>query len=149
MVGRVTITRANPIGEHLRMYNNLKRNLGGFWHFPFSFCKYYCRFKACLQHLSVKTQKFQIKIVKIVIYFLSFRVKKANFSSTIGNALILLWKLNNMRQVFTRHISASDFFSINFLLKWLPKSSNSHTQTIVASGHKDKDLGSYRSFIIL
>jgi hypothetical protein len=52
------------IGEYLRMSNNLKRNLGVFWHFPISFREYYCRFKAWLQHLSVKTQNVQVKIFK-------------------------------------------------------------------------------------
>jgi hypothetical protein len=34
------------IGEYLRMFDNLKCNLGGFWHFSISFHEYYCRFKA-------------------------------------------------------------------------------------------------------
>jgi hypothetical protein len=34
------------IGEYLRMPDNLKRNLGVFWHFPISFREYYCRFMA-------------------------------------------------------------------------------------------------------
>jgi hypothetical protein len=29
------------IGDYLRMSDNLKRNLGGFWHFPISFREYY------------------------------------------------------------------------------------------------------------
>jgi hypothetical protein len=52
------------IGEYLRMSDNLKRNLGGFWHFPIKFREYYCT-QAWLRNISVKTQKFQVKIVKI------------------------------------------------------------------------------------
>jgi hypothetical protein len=52
------------IGEYLRMSDNWKRNLGGFWHLLISFQEYYCRFMAWVRNISVKTQKFQVKIVK-------------------------------------------------------------------------------------
>jgi hypothetical protein len=56
------------IVEYLRMSDNLKPNLGGFWHFPISFRENYCRFMVWLRNISVKTQKFQVKIVKIRKY---------------------------------------------------------------------------------
>jgi hypothetical protein len=87
------------IGDYLRMSDNLKHNLGGFWHFPIGFREYYCRFNAWQQNLSVKTKKFQVKIVKNRNLFFELSCEKAIFPSTRN------WCVGDFSKIYSlRHL---------------------------------------------